>query len=475
MWNKKLLVVLARSKPHLKVAELWAAASLPWLLAFGPAALLALGVMSFVPGGFGSLLVHVGQPIIVYLIVIVFCVGLLVSAAALYRHTRAKQEFVAWKKDAPSAKTNATPLWIKNLNGLVAAQGTWAEASRHIELEVRALRDAYLSKLQFPNFLAGSLVGIGLIGTFVGLLGALNDLSNLFGSMNLAGSDSGNPLAGLATMVDQLQNPMKGMGTAFVTSLYGLVGSLLLALSVLIINRTVSAFWLGVANHFRHQLSASSVPAKALASVASKEYPDYLFLQLRMSHEKMESLGAMLMRREEKFDVFLDQLVQVNSAVSKRVLDGSQKLLNQFVELQTEQNANVLLLSRQLKHQQQTLIEAIDKIQKGSGSDARLAETLVIHSNALVNEVSRLVSAVDNIQKSSPSHDELGHRSFYNVSAVDTKTTPTISEKLAKLFARKTDIQTSGDSFELFDTIEEQIKVLDQIAEKSRHLSKHSN
>jgi hypothetical protein len=194
-----------------------------------------------------------------------------------------------------------------------------------------------------------------------------------------------------------------------------------------------------------------------------------------MSHEKMESLGEMLLRREEKFDVFLEQLVQVNSAVSRRVLDGSQKLLNQFVELQTEQNANVLLLSRQLKHQQQTLIEAIGKIQKGSGVDARFAETLAIHSNALVNEVSRLVSAVDNMQKSKPSHDELGHRSFSNVAAVDTKLAPTISDRLANLFSREAEIKTSSNSYELFDAIEEQIKVLDQIAEESRHLSKHPN
>ena len=95
-------------------------------------------------------------------------------------------------------------------------------------------------RLSFPGFIAGALVGIGLVGTFIGLLGALDDLGKLFAALTGGGGENSDPTAMFTTMLVQLQAPMKSMGTAFVASLYGLLGSLILGAVVLSVGKTAT-------------------------------------------------------------------------------------------------------------------------------------------------------------------------------------------------------------------------------------------
>jgi LysM repeat protein/flagellar motor component MotA len=98
-----------------------------------------------------------------------------------------------------------------------------------IENELIGTESQLMSRLSVPNFLSGALVGLGLVGTFIGLLGALQDLSGVFSAMT-SGTGGNDPTAMFITMIERLKAPMQGMGTAFVASLYGLLGSLVLGL-----------------------------------------------------------------------------------------------------------------------------------------------------------------------------------------------------------------------------------------------------
>lgn len=95
-------------------------------------------------------------------------------------------------------------------------------------------------RLSFPGYIAGALVGIGLVGTFIGLLGALEDLGKLFAALTGSGDNNSDPTAMFTAMLVQLQAPMKSMGTAFVASLYGLLGSLILGTVVLSVGKTAT-------------------------------------------------------------------------------------------------------------------------------------------------------------------------------------------------------------------------------------------
>ena len=72
------------------------------------------------------------------------------------------------------------------------------------------------------GYISGVLVMLGLIGTFWGMLDTLNSVGEAMSS--LSGSVSGE--GGLANFITSIAKPLEGMGVAFSSSLFGLVGSL---------------------------------------------------------------------------------------------------------------------------------------------------------------------------------------------------------------------------------------------------------
>lgn len=101
-----------------------------------------------------------------------------------------------------------------------------------LEIEIDKSRASFNLLTQFPAYIAGALVGMGLVGTFIGLLSTLRDLAAVFALMADIGT-VGDPMQMFGQMILKLQEPIKGMGTAFVASLYGLLGSLIVGLVVL--------------------------------------------------------------------------------------------------------------------------------------------------------------------------------------------------------------------------------------------------
>lgn len=75
-------------------------------------------------------------------------------------------------------------------------------------------------------YLAGLLVFMGLIGTFMGLLKMVGSISGILVSLQSAGGDAD----GFGKLLADLQAPLGGMATGFASSLFGLFGSLVVGL-----------------------------------------------------------------------------------------------------------------------------------------------------------------------------------------------------------------------------------------------------
>ncbi|MEI7970458.1 MAG: hypothetical protein WCJ69_15850 [Betaproteobacteria bacterium] len=80
--------------------------------------------------------------------------------------------------------------------------------------------------LILPQFLSGMMVGLGLFGTFIGLLGALAEIGKLVGAFSL--TMGGDPSEAIRVLVERLTAPMQAMGVAFSASLFGVLGSLVM-------------------------------------------------------------------------------------------------------------------------------------------------------------------------------------------------------------------------------------------------------
>lgn len=127
--------------------------------------------------------------------------------------------------------------------------------SSAMEPEFSALDNYFERQQEMSNFLVGLMVGLGLLGTFIGLLETLMATSDLIGK--IAGSLSGGAEmeSEFSKIVTGLQEPMRSMGTAFSASMFGLVGSIMLGFQSVVIRTRVSLL---VRHIRRHVLSLAS-------------------------------------------------------------------------------------------------------------------------------------------------------------------------------------------------------------------------
>jgi len=78
---------------------------------------------------------------------------------------------------------------------------------------------------EISRYMIGLLVFLGLLGTFWGLLGTISAVGGAIGDLKIGGEDFAMTFE---TLKAGLQQPLRGMGTAFSSSLFGLGGSLVL-------------------------------------------------------------------------------------------------------------------------------------------------------------------------------------------------------------------------------------------------------
>lgn len=96
-------------------------------------------------------------------------------------------------------------------------------ADARLREEVIDSFDSSLSmRVRLSEYLAGLLIGLGLLGTFLGLMATMSDIGAVLTTLN--SPDGGN----VQDMLGSLSMPLAGMSSAFSASLMGLLGSLLM-------------------------------------------------------------------------------------------------------------------------------------------------------------------------------------------------------------------------------------------------------
>lgn len=110
-----------------------------------------------------------------------------------------------------------------------------AAVSRESDL----LRGALQQRLAILQYLASSLISLGLLGTFLGLLQTLISSAAILDAASASSVDAsgGDSTAKFASMISALKIPLAHMGTAFSASLLGLLGSMIVGIMVIILQR----------------------------------------------------------------------------------------------------------------------------------------------------------------------------------------------------------------------------------------------
>lgn len=85
------------------------------------------------------------------------------------------------------------------------------------------LKDKFSHRVSGADYLSGLLVGLGLLGTFMGLI-------NTMGSITKAMMNLKNDANDIGKLLDSISGPLSGMSEAFSASFLGLMGSLVMGL-----------------------------------------------------------------------------------------------------------------------------------------------------------------------------------------------------------------------------------------------------
>jgi hypothetical protein len=162
---------------------------------------------------------------------------------------------------------------------------------------LRTLLDGIASRLdetrETSRYLIGTLVFLGLLGTFWGLLETVRSVGGVIGALNLGSSDLQRAFSDLKT---GLETPLRGMSTAFSASLFGLAGSLVLGFLDLQAGQAQNRFYNDLEEWLATYTRLSGGP---FGEGGDGSMPAYLHALLEQTADSMENLQRILARSEE--------------------------------------------------------------------------------------------------------------------------------------------------------------------------------
>jgi hypothetical protein len=161
---------------------------------------------------------------------------------------------------------------------------------------MRTLLDGIASRLdeqrELSRYAIGLLIFLGLLGTFWGLLETVNTVGDAISKLQISGDSA----ATFNQLKTSLEGPLRGMGTAFSASLFGLAGSLVLGFLDLQAGQAQNRFF----NDVEEWLSEKTrLPSAALSFEGDQSVPAYVQALLEQTAESLDNLQRIMARAEE--------------------------------------------------------------------------------------------------------------------------------------------------------------------------------
>ncbi|RAI58568.1 flagellar motor protein MotA [Roseicella frigidaeris] len=208
---------------------------------------------------------------------------------------------VDWLEHFRSPRLGAPAMPVPRLLGPMASMFQ-ARRSERLSLSAPAMRsvlDGIASRLdesrELSRYMTGLLIFLGLLGTFWGLLLTIGSVSDVIGNMSVGSGD----LNQLFTQLKSgLAQPLKGMGTAFSSSMLGLAGALVLGFLDLTAGQAQNRFYYEL-EEWLAGITRLSSGVLGDGSGEGGNVPAYVQALLEQTAENLEGLQRILARGEE--------------------------------------------------------------------------------------------------------------------------------------------------------------------------------
>jgi len=193
------------------------------------------------------------------------------------------------------------------------------------------------------KYLVGLLIFLGLLGTFWGLLNTIGSVGNVISS--LAVNDS-NMLNFFDSLKDGLNEPLKGMSTAFSSSLFGLAGSLVLGFVDLQMGQSQSIFLQNIEKFVRHNSTAHF-------KKDSNTIDSHTTEAIQKLYDNLGNLTYLLQESSKNQDQIFTYMKELTSNLDKltNFMQDQDKKLSNFLTTQLNTQASMLQLTTKLTQQ----------------------------------------------------------------------------------------------------------------------------
>lgn len=251
------------------------------------------------------------NPVLNCLILIVLLIGIAWTLLQVTRLTPEVHWLTTFQQSRSKLAALPPPRLLAPMASMLAArQAKSRDGQDRFTLSAPAMRsllDGLASRLdesrELSRYMTGLLIFLGLLGTFWGLLLTVGAVSDVIGGMSVGSGD-------LNALFEQLKSglarPLRGMGTAFSSSMFGLAGALVLGFLDLTAGQAQTRFF----NELEEWLAGITRLSSGVLGGEGDggSVPVYVQALLEQTAENMENLQRILVRGE-------DGRVQANNAV----------------------------------------------------------------------------------------------------------------------------------------------------------------
>jgi len=139
-----------------------------------------------------------------------------------------------------------------------------SEESRDV---IEWIEDKFFNQNRYTNYFIGTVLMIGLLGTFTGLLIAIDDMGRII--MSLSGDID------LGKVISDFSGPLGGMAVGFGSSLFGVVAAIILGIKGYILNKNQEILIEGVEDWLKGRIINVNSTGPATMGADGAQLPDH--------------------------------------------------------------------------------------------------------------------------------------------------------------------------------------------------------
>ncbi|MCG9528458.1 MotA/TolQ/ExbB proton channel family protein [Providencia rettgeri] len=209
-------------------------------------------------------------------------------------------------------------------------------------------------KSRILEYLSGTLIGLGLLGTFIGLMGTMGSISGVLSASGDGGSEQ---------MVQAISVPLGSMSGAFSASLMGLMSSLFTGLLAILVDKLNSRFVESVKTWIYNKNSQTQseketetplfYPSSSLEPLTHQLIQSSFTRINAFCHQTEEYLIAM----DSKLEAFKKRLAQGFDLLTSEITK-----INNVADSVNQLNETIIASNEQLRHEVENTRQELGKL-----------------------------------------------------------------------------------------------------------------